>query len=55
MAPSDQAYREQLIRLLDGVDAHMPFEEAVADFPIEAINDLPPNVPYSAWHLAWGR
>jgi hypothetical protein len=51
MAPPDQAYREQLIRLLDGVDAHMPFEEAVAAFPMEAINTYPPNVPYTPWHL----
>ena len=51
MAPSDQVYREQLIQLLDGVGAHMPFEEAVSDFPMEAINDLPPNVPYTPWHL----
>jgi hypothetical protein len=51
MPPSDQAYREQLIRLLDGVDAHMPFEEAVAGFPMDAINTFPPNVPYTPWHL----
>src|SRR2546423_13273058 len=51
MAPSDQAYREQLIQLLDGVGAHMPFEEALSDFPMEAINDLPDNVPYTPWHL----
>lgn len=43
--------REQLARLLDGVDAHMPFEEAVADFPDDAINRLPPNVDYTPWHL----
>jgi hypothetical protein len=28
----------QLVELLDGVGAHMPFEEAVADFPHEAMN-----------------
>jgi DinB superfamily len=43
--------RDQLLRLLDGVDAHMPFEEAVADFPDEATNVRPPNVPYTTWHL----
>jgi hypothetical protein len=51
MAPPDAPYREQLIRLLDGVGAHMPFEEAVRDFPDEAINAFPPNVPYTPWHL----
>ena len=29
----------------------MTFEEAVADFPPERINDAPPNVGYSPWHL----
>lgn len=43
--------RRQLVRLLDGVDAHMPFEEAVRDFPDEAMNVRPPNVGYTPWHL----
>jgi len=43
--------RRQLVRLLDGVDAHMPFEEAVADFPDQAMNERPPNVGYTLWHL----
>jgi hypothetical protein len=43
--------RLQLLRLLDGHDAHMTFEEAVADFPEEAINRRPPNVPYTPWHI----
>ena len=43
--------RRQLVRLLDGVDAHMPFEEAVRDFPDEAVNERPPNVGYTPWHL----
>jgi hypothetical protein len=43
--------RRQLLQLLDGSGAHMPFEEAVADFPDEAINRLPPNVSYTPWHL----
>lgn len=43
--------RDQLIRLLDGVDAHMPFEDAVADFPDDGINRRAPNVDYTPWHL----
>ncbi len=43
--------RGQLVRLLDGVDAHMPFEAAVRDFPDEAMNRRPPNVDYTPWHL----
>ena len=45
------ALRRQLADLLDGVGAHMPFEEAVADFPDEAINLRPPNIDYTPWHL----
>jgi hypothetical protein len=43
--------REQLLALLDGRGAHLPFEAAVADFPDEAINRRPPNVSYTPWHL----
>ncbi len=43
--------RHQLLRLLDGHDAHMTFEDAVAAFPDEAINRRPPNVPYTPWHI----
>lgn len=43
--------RIQLIRLLDGVDARMRFDDAVADFPDDAINGRAPNVEYSPWHL----
>ena len=48
---ADDPLRRQLLRLLDGVDAHMTFEEAVAAFPDEAMNDRPPNVDYTPWHL----
>ncbi|HEX6139477.1 MAG TPA: DinB family protein [Candidatus Limnocylindria bacterium] len=51
MKPSDPELRTQLARLLDGDDAHMRFEHAVADFPDDAINAFPPNVPYTPWHL----
>ncbi len=43
--------REQLLALVDGLDARMPFDEAVADFPEEAMNAFPPNVPYTPWQL----
>ncbi len=48
---TDQITREQLLGLLRGGHAHMPFNAAVANFPIERINDQPPNVPYTPWHL----
>jgi hypothetical protein len=50
MAVSD-ILREQLLALIDGHGAHLPFDAAVADFPDDAINRLPPNVPYTPWHL----
>lgn len=43
--------REQLLELVDGHGAHMPFDAAVADFPDEAISRRPPNVSYTPWHL----
>ena len=43
--------REQLVRHLDGLDAHMPFEAAVQDFPDAAMNTRPPGVEYTPWHL----
>jgi alkylation response protein AidB-like acyl-CoA dehydrogenase len=47
----DDILREQLLALIDGRGAHMPFDAAVADFPDDAINELPPNVSYTPWHL----
>ena len=47
----NKVLREQLLRLLQGGYAHMGIDEAVADFPMDRINENPPNVPYSSWHL----
>ncbi len=47
----DTALREQLLHLLRGGNAHLAFDDAVADFPMEAINRRPPHVPYTPWHL----
>ena len=47
----ERLLREHLIQLLRGGNAHMPFAEAVAGFPQEAINRRPPNVDYTFWHL----
>ena len=43
--------REQLLQLIDGHGAHLPFDEAVKDFPPDAINRRAPNLPYTPWHL----
>ncbi len=47
----DRLLREQLVGLLRGGNAHMPFTEAVTDFPEERINSRPPQVDYTFWHL----
>jgi hypothetical protein len=43
--------REQLVSLLRGDQAHMTFEDAVRDFPSEALNLRAANVEYTPWHL----
>ena len=48
---SDDATRAQVLALLRGGNAHMTFDQAVADFPMDRINERPPNVPYTPWHL----
>jgi hypothetical protein len=48
---ADDVIREQLLALLRGGNSHMSFDQAVADFPKEAINRKPPNVPYTPWQL----
>ena len=48
---SDQVVREQLLALLNGGNAHMTFEQTVADFPAEHFNTRPDNVAYTPWHI----
>lgn len=48
---TDTALREHLLHLLRGGNAHMAFDQAVADFPMDRINERPPNVLYTPWHL----
>ena len=47
----DTQLREGLNALLTGGNAHMTFEQAVADFPLEHMNTNPPHVSYTPWHL----
>ncbi len=51
MTTLDQLTHQQPAELLQNGNAHMPFSEAVADFPVDKINHRPANVPYSYWHL----
>ena len=47
----DEVIREQLLALLRGGNAHMSFDQAVADFPMAQINTQPLDLPYTPWHL----
>ena len=47
----NQVIRKELLALLKGGNAHMRFDEAVADFPPGEINRKVPNGNYTIWHL----
>ncbi len=42
---------DQVLALLRGGQAHVPFAKAVADFPVELRGKTPVGLPYSAWQL----
>jgi hypothetical protein len=48
---SDDVMRKELLALLRGDNAHMGFDAAVADFPMEEINKPVPQGTYLVWHL----
>lgn len=48
---SDRILRDQLVALLHKAQAHLMFEDAVADFPLDKINTPLPNLPYTPWEL----
>ncbi|HKR00861.1 MAG TPA: DinB family protein [Pyrinomonadaceae bacterium] len=45
----DQSLREHLLYLLRGGGAHVDFESAVADFPVEKAHRRVKSLPYTAW------
>ena len=47
----NKVVRDHLISLLKGGNAHVKFEDAVKNFPVDKINTKTENVPYSAWEL----
>lgn len=51
MMSQDDVVRQQLVNLLMLRQAHMIFEDAVKDFPEDAINVKPQNLDYSFWHI----
>lgn len=48
---NDKALRQHLIKLLQGGDAHVTFEDAVADFPAELRGKTPKGAEHSAWEV----
>lgn len=47
----DQALREQLVWLLDGGNAHVKFDDVIAEFPPKLRGQKPGGLPFSAWGL----
>jgi uncharacterized damage-inducible protein DinB len=48
---SEDILRQHIVALLRGGNAHMTFDQAIADFPLERINERFPNGPQTAWAL----
>lgn len=47
----DKLLREHLLYLLRGGGAHVDFEQAIADLPVERRGVKPPGIPHSPWRL----
>jgi hypothetical protein len=47
----DQSLREHLLYLLRGGGAHLDFEAAIADLPVEQRGARPAGVPHTPWRL----
>jgi hypothetical protein len=47
----DQIIREHLLELLRGGHAHLDFEKATANIPVELRGVRPADLPYTAWRL----
>lgn len=48
---NETTLRTELLHLLTVRQAHMDFEDAVANFPADQINTRPPHTEYTFWHL----
>ena len=48
---SDEALREQLVRILDWEEAHVGFDKAIADLPAEQRGARAPGFEHSVWEL----
>ena len=48
---SDQALRDQLVRVLDWEEAHVSFDKAIEGLPSEKRGVRPPGFEHSVWEL----
>ncbi len=48
---NDQSLRKQLLELLEGAQAHAPFDKVIAGFPAKLRGEVPKGLPHSAWML----
>ncbi|MFL6245355.1 MAG: DinB family protein [Thermoanaerobaculia bacterium] len=48
---NDISLRDHLLTLLDSGDAHLRFDDAVKDFPVELRGKRPAGGPHSPWEL----
>lgn len=51
IAGNDTALRQHLLYLLGGGGAHVDFEKAIADFPVELRGVKAPGLPFTAWDV----
>ncbi|HQH99789.1 MAG TPA: DinB family protein [Deltaproteobacteria bacterium] len=47
----DEVLKEELIAYLGGGNAHMNFDDAVSEFPMDGINERVPHGSYTVWQL----
>jgi hypothetical protein len=47
----NDALREHLVSLLNGGEAHLDFEKAIANLPMELRGAKPPGLPHTPWRL----
>jgi hypothetical protein len=50
-ANNDQSLRDHLLSLLRGGNAHISFDDFVADFPAEACGQKIEGLPYTPWQV----
>ncbi len=47
----DRSLRDHLVALLGEGHAHVPFKDAIADWPVELRGTKPPGQPFTPWRL----